>query len=305
VNAPLTVASDWIGELCIALAHRWEPERLFVLFTAYFDEADTHGPAPTVILAAYVGHAYQWRRFEQKLACLQRKHGFSIFHAKDFKAKAGEFSGWTDNQCMNLIDDLTELTGSDLTEGLAVSLEYSRYMKEYRAPPIPKKMNLDSQLGACFRGCLGRLLKRLELLGRRKNRDRLNVVIERGHKNVWDCERIFDDLRKRFLRLDADILGSFTVAAKETCPPLMVADSLAATHSMIRTRLARGSLNEDDIVYDPKKNPHKAPLVFLELAPDALRDLKLNFEKLRQLEIEEWRAKRAAKRSSSSAGQFS
>lgn len=29
----------FIGELCIALAHRWDPERLFVIFTAYIDEA--------------------------------------------------------------------------------------------------------------------------------------------------------------------------------------------------------------------------------------------------------------------------
>jgi hypothetical protein len=70
VNAPIR-ASDCIGELCIALAYRWESERLFVIFTAYFDEADTHGAAPTVILAAFLGHAFEWRRFEQKLAKLQ------------------------------------------------------------------------------------------------------------------------------------------------------------------------------------------------------------------------------------------
>ena len=65
-----------------------------MIFTAYFDEADTHGPAPTVIMAGYIGHAYQWRRFEQKLARLQARDGFRIFHAKDFKARVGEFSGW-------------------------------------------------------------------------------------------------------------------------------------------------------------------------------------------------------------------
>jgi hypothetical protein len=58
MNAPIR-PSDCIGELCIAVAHRWEPERLFVIFTAYFDETDTHGPAPTAILAAFLGHAYQ------------------------------------------------------------------------------------------------------------------------------------------------------------------------------------------------------------------------------------------------------
>jgi hypothetical protein len=32
-------------------------ERWFVIFTAYLDEADTHGPAPTVILAGFLGTA--------------------------------------------------------------------------------------------------------------------------------------------------------------------------------------------------------------------------------------------------------
>ena len=47
----------FIRELCLALEHRWEPEELFLLFTAYFDEADTHGGAPTIIMAAFLGAA--------------------------------------------------------------------------------------------------------------------------------------------------------------------------------------------------------------------------------------------------------
>jgi hypothetical protein len=61
------------------------PNELFVIFTSYFDETDTHGPSPTVILAGYVGHAYQWRQFERKLARIKEQYGFNIFHAKEFK----------------------------------------------------------------------------------------------------------------------------------------------------------------------------------------------------------------------------
>ena len=117
MTAPIR-PSDCIGELCIALAHRWEPERLFVIFTAYFDEADTHGPAPTVILSAHVGHAYQWRRFETKLVRLQQELGFSVFHAKDFKARRREFEGWSDEKCDRLISGLVQLIRENLTGGL-------------------------------------------------------------------------------------------------------------------------------------------------------------------------------------------
>ena len=32
---------SFIRELCIALEHRWNPDAIFMLFTAYLDEADT------------------------------------------------------------------------------------------------------------------------------------------------------------------------------------------------------------------------------------------------------------------------
>jgi hypothetical protein len=51
---------------------------------------------------------------------------------------------------------------------------------------------------------------------------------ESGHKNVGDCMRIFDDLKKRLDNIGMNFLGDFTVEQKETWPPLMAADLLAA-----------------------------------------------------------------------------
>jgi hypothetical protein len=290
VNAPIR-ASDCIGELCIALAYRWESERLFVIFTAYFDEADTHGAAPTVILAAFLGHAFEWRRFEQKLAKLQRREGFSVFHAKDFKAKSGEFSGWSDEKCKRVISKLTGLVQSTLTEGMAFALTRELYLLEYRAPPIPRKMHLDSQYGVCFRVCMGRLF---DIMAERSYQDRLNIVMERGHENVWDCERIFNDLRSHCKTLAGkDFLGSFSVRPKDGCPPLMVADMLAATYSIYRAEHAKGAIAPDDLPATPQT---KGRLAFLELRPDALKDLKIGFDRMRQLKIEHWREQRNAKK---------
>ena len=86
MNAPIC-ASDWIGEYCLALAHRWDPERLIVIFTAYFDEADTHGPSPDIIMAGFLGHAFQWRRFQKKLAKIQRKENFSTSTPRNLRQK--------------------------------------------------------------------------------------------------------------------------------------------------------------------------------------------------------------------------
>jgi hypothetical protein len=126
-----------------------------VIFTSYFDESGTYGPTPNVVMAGFVGTPLQWQRFDKRLTKLQKRYGFSIFHSTEFKARKG--AGWTDAQSMALITDLTALVRDKLTMGLACTLPHDRFMQEYRMPPIPKKMLLDSQYGACFRGCLAHL----------------------------------------------------------------------------------------------------------------------------------------------------
>jgi hypothetical protein len=297
VTAPIR-ASDWIGEHCLALAHRWEPERLVVvIFTAYLDEADTHGPSPDMIMAGFLGHAFQWRRFQTKLAKIQRKEGFTVFHGKEFKARSGEFAGWDDIKCDRVISKLADLVQLTLTEGLAVSLSRERYLTEYRAPPVPKKMNLDSQYGACFRALMAHLF---DVMAQNNYQDRLNVVIERGHPNVWDCERIFNDLRTTCKVLaGSDFLGEFSVRPKEGCPPLMVADMLAGTYSIFRERVQKGLIQAPDFHAKPTT---RGKLAFLELQPNALRDLKTGFEELRQRKIAHYEAQRAARKKPSSSG---
>jgi hypothetical protein len=54
-----------------------------------------------------------------------------------------------------------------------------------RAPPIPRKMILDSQYGVCFRACMRQVL---EIIGRDDKRHRLDIVIEDGHQNVGGPE---------------------------------------------------------------------------------------------------------------------
>jgi hypothetical protein len=264
-----------------------------VIFTANFDETDSHGPKPTVILAAFLGHADQWLKFNERLAQIQADYRFTIFHASEFKGRKGEFSGWSNQKRAALIKDLTDLVSTELTEGIVVALGYDRYMTEYRAPPIPAKMNLDSQYGVCFRGCLAHLI---DFLTKRGNTDTLNIVFERGHKNVGDCERIFDDLKRRYLRAGADILGSFAIERKDTWPPLMVADLLAQTYSMLRAEKTINGPGLPPGVPMPAKT-EKGALMFLELAPNALTELKTGFVRFRQLEIDEWRKRRDARKS--------
>lgn len=273
----------------IALWHKWNLDASFVIVTAYFDDSDTHGDQPTIIMSAFLGHAYQWRRFELKLARIQAMHRFQIFHAKDFKSRNGEFAGWTNEQCVAVISDLSDLVTNTLTEGISVHLEWERYINEYRAQPVPKKMRLDSQYGVCFRACLGRIFT---LLAERGYRDTLDVVIERGHHNALNCETIFHDMKKMYVASDLPFMGTFSLQNKSECMPLMVADMLAAAHSMMRARGAAGTLSVDQ--YARERRRGKASLAFIELAPDALWDMKARFEEDRQQQIAAWQARRTS-----------
>jgi len=257
-----------------------------LLFTAYFDEADTHGPSPTVIMAGFLGTARQWVIFQRRLHTLQRRDGFSIFHVNEFKSKSGEFAGWSDAKCMKLINDLTELVRDNLTEGVTVHLERDRYVNEYRATPVPKKMTLDSQFGVCFRACMAQLLDIVLSDGKRH---RLDVVIESGHPNVRDTIRIYEDLKRQLKqRRGINLPGEIDIAKKQERAPLMVADFLASTYSMMRASRERGGI--DYAAETPEPPKRQAGLTFLELLPDALRRLKENFEADRQEAAAAWQS---------------
>jgi hypothetical protein len=259
-----------------------------LLYTTYFHESDTHGPSPTVIMACFLGQARQWELFGRRLRFLQKRDGFTVFHATEFRNKTGEFAGWSNTKCMQLVNDLTELVRDNLTEGVTVHLEHRRYIDEYRKPPVPKKMNLDSQYGVCFRVCMAHIIAIVLADGKRH---RLNVAIEDGHVNVRDTERIFNDMKLQVKnRFGVDLLGTHTIAKKEQAAALMVSDFLA--YSYLQMRSSKVDYASQAPMYVPKK---QAGLTFLELLPDSLRRLKEKFEKDRQEAADAWRARRARK----------
>jgi len=73
----------------------------------------------------------------------------------------------------------------------------------------------------CFRACMQHLIN---VIVANNAHHKMHVVIEGGHANVYDAERIFNDIKTILKRRDIDLLGTFTVAKKEEAPPLMVAD---------------------------------------------------------------------------------
>ena len=74
-----------------------------MFYTAFFDEANAHGPSPTIIMACFLANAREWVLFSRRLRGLQRRYVFKMFHATDFTNKKGEFKGRDDAKFLTLV----------------------------------------------------------------------------------------------------------------------------------------------------------------------------------------------------------
>src|SRR5258705_7714994 len=110
---------SFLRELCISLTGRWEPDRLFMIFNAQIDEADTHGPTPDMTMSAMLGTGRQWELFGRGLRRLQKEYGFKILHATEFKKRTGEFAGWSEDKGHTLYRQLGTLVDDNLTEAVS------------------------------------------------------------------------------------------------------------------------------------------------------------------------------------------
>jgi hypothetical protein len=266
----------FIRELCVALEHRWKPEEFFVLFTAYFDEADTHGAAPHMAMGALLGHAREWELFGRRLKIIQKTEDFKIFHATKFKASKGKFEGWSREKSMRVVNNLTEIIRKNLTEGVLINLPYQRFQDEYRGGVKPKGIALDSQYGVCFRALMTHLV---EILRETGNKHRLHVVVERGHPSALNTERVFQEIKQILKIRGIDLLGDWTLASKEERSELMMADYLVHSYAIMIRPGGSGLTVYADSAPEPKKSD--AGLTFLEFQPDSLRDLKLQMRQHR------------------------
>jgi hypothetical protein len=117
---------------------------------------------------------------------------------------------------------------------VAAALDNETYASHYRTTEGSGKARLDSKYGLCFRLCLNYFI--LEMIKRkyRKKLPKLYIVLEAGHPNSGDAERIFLETKKEFGSLG--ILQTLTLATKDDCDPLMVADTLAHTTLIINRR---------------------------------------------------------------------
>jgi hypothetical protein len=242
------------------------------VFTGYLDESGTHAGSPLTVMGGVLGRAEQWERFEKQFSQLQSEYGFRVWHTKKFKRKAGDFQGWTDEKCHELYWALQKVTGTGLTDAVAFTLNNASYEADYKFGDLPRKARLDTKYGLCFRMCLVHFVREV-LKRRRRNRiPPLHIVLEAGHANRGDAERIFLEEKSRYERAGLPVLRALTVADKDDCSPLMMADFAAHTeYIMEKLEIDTGVPRKRLSVAVPKG---KTGSTHYQFTPEMLRKLR-------------------------------
>jgi hypothetical protein len=109
-----------------------------------FDESDTHGPTPNVVMA---GSSARHPSGSASASASHTPEAARLQHRPLDRAQEPQrrFCRLEDDQARALINDLVALVRDKLTMRLACTLSYDRFLQEYRAPSIPKKMKLDKR----------------------------------------------------------------------------------------------------------------------------------------------------------------
>jgi hypothetical protein len=140
-------------DLCIALVHRREPGRLFMIYTAYPDESSTHAGSAVSTVAGFIANARQWRKYEKRTDRLFKRFGVTIFHAIDIRRGHGDFKGWTVNRKIEFLDEFQHIINDTLENGVSAFIRDDDY-KYYRSLYWPSKARADSKYTIMVRACL-------------------------------------------------------------------------------------------------------------------------------------------------------
>jgi len=220
-------ARGFTGSLAMALIHRWEPDRLFVILTLYVDESGTHGGSKLMTLGAVGARLDKWVKFDRAWADMLRRYGAPYLHMKELRHGEGPYEGWPEPMKRAITQTAAEIIAENTDFGTSVVLRSQDYRECFVAGEKPRKMRIDTQYGLCFR-CYLKWLPEIMLKSRGSSNDvKLNIVVERGHKHAGDLERITSEFKDQAPKHLSSVLKGVTFVDKRECYGVQAADAVA------------------------------------------------------------------------------
>jgi hypothetical protein len=192
------------------------------------------------------------------------------------------------------LTDAAKLGLANLEFGFTIILREADYQTHYIGSYRPKEVPLDSRYGLCFRYCLG-LISDLSIQSFKKSDLDIHFVLESGHPNWTDADRIFNRVKKSRIEHEQHIvtaLRTLTTADKADFPGLQMADAVAYSAFQHMTRKALPTAKLDPITTDgymaEAKKRQRVPILHMLLGEAELK----RFKQFVIDEIEERRARR-------------
>jgi hypothetical protein len=232
-----------------------------VILTTHLDESGTHSESPVLIMGGIVGSLGQWVDYDKKWSRLRRKHGFRCFHSKELRHGEGEFANWSDWSKQQLNRDLDKHQNKNSMFRFVTVVNKEEFQEHYKKGQSPKKFQLDSIYGMCFRLSMAFTLELIErhmgLVG-----NEVNFIVEDGAKGAGACPEIVKQIKKHVPQL-RDVLRVCVLEEKCKLPGLQGADAI----SYSGYRQEREGDESDLMDFDPDWNLEKAKAILKAKSP--------------------------------------
>jgi hypothetical protein len=263
-----------------------------MILTTYLDESGTHAESPISVMAGYVGTSEQWQAFETDWTALVRKAGVQHIHAVDLFKRTKQFKGWKAEDVNALAVSLDGVIAAHLQVGFSVIVRDDDYKNIYGAGPHPRRLAKDTKYGVCFRACLAFVpsyiasefaLAQQTALAQQAT---INFVLEQGHRNTGDAQRLFKLFKADALPEWQDFVGTMDLSTKDS-PGTQAADFLAycvyraegLEHQVAASAIEKSSYVADTPLvantYPRQPIPQQGPILYrIPISREVLQSLK-------------------------------
>jgi Protein of unknown function (DUF3800) len=148
---------------------------------SYFDDSGTDGASPAAIMAGYVAHMADWKKFERQTGTLFESEGIQpFFRAKLFDHNQKQFKGWTEDRKLAFARRWYGLAKKHLMRGVSAGVVKSDFIAGRainRKIPVPSTPAYCLQLALINLCADGAVWREIEKYG-------LYLVVETSSPSV-------------------------------------------------------------------------------------------------------------------------
>jgi hypothetical protein len=269
-----------------------EAEPSGMILTTYLDESGTHAESPISVMAGYVGTSVQWERFEADWRALVDRAGVKHIHAVDLFKRTKQFKGWKAEDVNALATALNAVIDAHLQVGFSIIVRDDDYNSVYKVGPGPRRLPKDTKYGVLFRACLAFvpsfIASQFINAGQTSlvQKSTINLVLENGHRNAGDAQRLFKLYKADALPECQQLVGTMDVSTKDSIGA-QAADFLAYSvyraecleHGQAASTIEKSSYVSDAPLvansYPPRPEGQKGAMIFrIPVGRETLQSLK-------------------------------